>query len=144
MAVEVGEGFGIVGDHGVEVEGLRVGEVGVGHGHGDGGPVGGEPAAKTVGVVARAEVVVAGFGVAFLTVELVALRASVGEGVFAAEGIEIGIKLALNPHTQNRRMRHPRFFHRFMSRPPAWPSKTALVRNGLSALRGETSYRKFH
>ena len=59
VAVEVGEGFGVVGDHGVKVEGLRVGEVGVGDSFGDGGPVGGEPAAKAVGVVARGEVVVA-------------------------------------------------------------------------------------
>jgi hypothetical protein len=30
MTVEVGEGFGVVCDHRVKVEGLRVGEVGVG------------------------------------------------------------------------------------------------------------------
>ena len=48
VAVEVGEGFGVVGDHGVEVEGLRVGEVGVGNGDGCAGPVGAEPAAVAV------------------------------------------------------------------------------------------------
>src|SRR5208337_1263140 len=35
MPVEVGEGFRVVVDHGVEVEGLRVGEVGVGDCDGD-------------------------------------------------------------------------------------------------------------
>src|SRR6266481_2559656 len=93
MAVEVGEGFGVVGDHGIEVERLRVGEVGVGDGRGDGGPVGSEPAAKAVGVVAGAEVVVAGFGVAFLAFELVVvLRAGVGvRGTLATKGIKICI-----------------------------------------------------
>src|SRR5690242_13402882 len=43
VAVEVGERFGVVADHGVEVEGLRVGKVGVGDGNRHGGPVGGEP-----------------------------------------------------------------------------------------------------
>jgi len=66
MTIEVGEGFGVVGNHGVQVQGLRVAEVGVGDGNGYVGPVGAEPAAEAVGVVARAEVVVAGFGVALL------------------------------------------------------------------------------
>jgi hypothetical protein len=88
VTVEVGEGFGVVGDHGVEVEGLRVGEVGVGDGDGDGGPVGAEPAAEAVGVIACAEVVVAGFGIAFLAFEFVVLPASVSVGVLAAVGIE--------------------------------------------------------
>src|SRR5438128_2077316 len=92
MAVEVGEGFGVVGNHRVEIEGLRVGEVGVGDGSGDGGPIGGEPAAEAVGVVAGAEVVVAGFGVALLAFEFVVLRAGVGVGrALAAERIEIGV-----------------------------------------------------
>jgi hypothetical protein len=64
MAGEVGEGFGVVADHGVEIQSLRIGEVGVGNGSWDGGPVGGEPASEAEGVVAGAEVVVAGFGVA--------------------------------------------------------------------------------
>jgi hypothetical protein len=66
MAVEVGERFGVVVNHGVEVEGLRVGEVCVGDGDGNFGPVGGEPAAPAVGVVAGAEIVVAGRPVAAL------------------------------------------------------------------------------
>ena len=45
---------------------MRVGEVGVGDGDGDVGPIGAEPAAEAVGVVARSEIVVSGFGVAFL------------------------------------------------------------------------------
>ena len=92
MAVEVGEGFGVVGNHGVQVEGLRVGEIRIGHRNWDGGPVGGEPAAEAVGVVASAEVVVAGFGVAFLAFKLViVLRASVGVGAFAAVWIKIRV-----------------------------------------------------
>jgi len=90
MAVEVGEGFGVVGDHGIEIEGLRVGEVGVGDRSGDGGPVGGEPAAEAVGVVASAEVVVEGFGVALLALEFVVVSCWAIVGVcraFDAEGI---------------------------------------------------------
>jgi len=75
---EVGEGFGVVGDHGIEIEGLGVGEVGVGDGSGDGGPgkpVCGEPAAKAVGIVAVVEIgrcvcdreaIDSGFGVALI------------------------------------------------------------------------------
>ncbi len=48
MAVKVGEGFGVVGDHGIEVEGLRVSEIRVGDGNRDIGPVGAE-AAKRIG-----------------------------------------------------------------------------------------------
>lgn len=73
MAVEVGEGFGVVAEHGVQIEGLRVGEVGVGDGFWDGGPVGAQPAAEAVGVVSGAEVVVAGFGIAFFAFEFVVL-----------------------------------------------------------------------
>src|SRR5689334_8238025 len=91
MAVEVGEGFGVVGDHRVEVEGLRVGQVGVGDGSGNGGPVGGEPAAEAVGVVAGAEIVVAGFGVAFLSLEFVVLRAGASVRALAAVGVEVGV-----------------------------------------------------
>ena len=90
VPVEVGEGFGIVADHGVEIERLRIGQVGVGHGSGDRGPVGGEPAAEARRVVASAEVVVAGFGVAFLAFEFVILRARVRNDVLTAKGIEVG------------------------------------------------------
>jgi hypothetical protein len=91
VAVEVGGGFGVIGDHGIEIEGLRVGEIGVRDGDGDGGPVGAEPAAKALAVVAGAEFVVPGFGVAFLTLEFVILQAGIGVGMFAAVGIEIGV-----------------------------------------------------
>lgn len=91
MAVEVGEGFRVVGDHGVEVKGLGVGEIRVGDGRGDGGPIGAEPASEAVGVVASAEIVVAGFGVAFLALEFVFLRAGIGVGAFAALGIEVRV-----------------------------------------------------
>jgi hypothetical protein len=71
---------------------LWVGEVGAGDGVGDGGPVGGEPAAEAVGVVAGAEVVVASFGVAFFAFEFVILRAGIDVGsAFAAEGVKIGV-----------------------------------------------------
>jgi hypothetical protein len=72
---------------------LRVGEVGVGDGNGDAGPVGAEPAAETAGVITSAEVVVAGFGVALLAFEFVSVarRAVVGVGVLAAVGIEVGV-----------------------------------------------------
>ena len=91
VAVEVGEGFGVVGDHGVEVESLRVGEVGVGDRNGDRGPVGAEPAAEAIGVVARAEVVVAGFRIAFLALEFVILRKNANVGALAAVRIEIRV-----------------------------------------------------
>ena len=45
---------------------MGIGERGVRYGDGDGRPIGAEPAAKAVGVVARSEIVVSGFGVAFL------------------------------------------------------------------------------
>jgi uncharacterized YccA/Bax inhibitor family protein len=70
---------------------LRVGEIGVGDRNGNVRPVGGEPAAEAAGVIAGAELVVAGFGVAFLAFEFVVLRASVGVSVFAAVGVEIGV-----------------------------------------------------
>jgi len=93
VTLQVGEGFGVVGDHGVEVESLGVGEIGVGDGNGDAGPVGGEPAAEAAGVIAGAEVVVAGFGVAFFAFEFVSVarRTVVGVGVLAAIGIEVGV-----------------------------------------------------
>jgi len=43
------------------------------------------------GIVAGAEVVVAGFGVAFLAFEFVVLRAGIGVGALTAVRIEIGI-----------------------------------------------------
>src|ERR1700678_720862 len=92
MAVEVGEGFWGVADDRVEVEGLGIGEVGVGDGRGSGRPVGGEEAAVGGGVGAGTEIVVVGFGVAFLAHEFVILGAGVGEIVFAAEGVEVGVE----------------------------------------------------
>jgi hypothetical protein len=64
MTIEVGGSFGVVVDHGVKVEGLRVGEGCVGDRLRDGGPVGAEPATEAVGVVAGAEVGNWGGGVA--------------------------------------------------------------------------------
>ena len=91
MAVEVGESFWVVVDHGVEIECLRVGEICVRHWNRDGGPVGGEPAAKGRGVGTRAEIVVAGFRVPFLTLEFVAVAARRGDWTLPSVGIEIAI-----------------------------------------------------
>jgi len=55
------------------------------------GPVGAEPAAETVGVVASTEVVVAGFRVALLALEFVILRAGVCDGALAAVGVEVSV-----------------------------------------------------
>jgi len=91
VAVEVGEGFGVVGDHGVKVEGLRVGEVGVGDRSGDGRPIGAEPAAEAVGVIAGTELVVTGFRVALFALEFIVLRAGVGVGALAAVGVKVSV-----------------------------------------------------
>ena len=65
----------------------------MGDGYGDVGPIGAEPATEAIGIVAGAEVVVAGFGVALFAFELVVVgrRTAVGIGVFAAVGIEVGV-----------------------------------------------------
>jgi len=91
MAVEVGEGLRIVADHRVQIQSLRIAKVCVGHWRGNRRPVGREPAAQARCVVASAEIVVAGFGVAFLSFELVILRAGVGDDALAAVRIEIGV-----------------------------------------------------
>ena len=70
---------------------MRVGDVGVGDGNRDGGPVSGEPAAEAVGVVAGSEIVVAGFGVAFFALEFVVLRTGIGVGQLAAVRIKVGV-----------------------------------------------------
>jgi hypothetical protein len=62
MTIEVGGSFGVVVDHGVQIQRLRISEIGVGDG--EGGPVGAEPTAEAVGVVAGAEVGNWGGGVA--------------------------------------------------------------------------------
>jgi hypothetical protein len=57
VASRIGEVHRIVFDVRVEVKGLRVTEIGVGHGDGNGGPVGRVEASKLRGVVARTEIV---------------------------------------------------------------------------------------
>jgi hypothetical protein len=74
VPVEVGEGFGIVGDHRVEIESLRVGQVGVRDCDWDVRPISAGPAAEAVGVVASAEIVVASFRVAFFVAGLYAIE----------------------------------------------------------------------
>ena len=49
----------------VEVEGLRVGQLGIRDGSMYGGPIGGKPAAQRGREIAGAEVIIAGFRVAF-------------------------------------------------------------------------------
>src|SRR6266568_7395365 len=66
VAVEISKALRVIRHHCVQVQRLRVGEIGVGDGNGDGGPISAEPAAEAVGVVAGVEVVVAGFCVALL------------------------------------------------------------------------------
>ena len=66
MPVEVGEAFGIVGHHGIEIQRLRIRQVGVWDRRGHRRPVRAQPAAEAPGVVARAEVVVERFGIALL------------------------------------------------------------------------------
>jgi len=71
---------------------LRVGEVGIGDRNGDVGPISAEPAAEAVGIIAGAEVVVAGFGVAFLAFELVVILCTgICVRALAAEGIEVRV-----------------------------------------------------
>jgi hypothetical protein len=64
----------------------------VGYRNGYGRPVGRKPTTKTVRVIASAEVVVAGFGIALFTFEFVdILSTAVGVGLLAAEGGEVGV-----------------------------------------------------
>jgi len=88
VAVRVGAGDGVVADVGVEVEGLGVGEVGIGDGFGLVGPVGGHEA-RLIGVVeARAEVDHVIFVVAFLAGEMeqAGVAQAIGVVVFLAPG----------------------------------------------------------
>ena len=74
----------------IEIQRLWIVQVGVGDWGGDGGPVGGEEAAHGGGIVAGAEVVEIGFGVAFFAGEFVG--GEIGGGadgvVLLAEGIQ--------------------------------------------------------
>ena len=92
MAVDVGAGDGVVADVGVEVEGLGVGEVGIGDGFGFVGPVGGKEAAKKRIVVARAEVYEAIFVVAFLAGEVQEAGIALAVGVPAAFAPGAGVE----------------------------------------------------
>src|SRR5262249_19236159 len=70
---------------------LRVSEIGVRNGCQHVEPVGGEPAAEAVRIVTGAEIVVAGFRIAFFTLEFVVLREDVNVGALAAVGVEVSI-----------------------------------------------------
>jgi hypothetical protein len=54
-------------------------------------PVGRHEPAHRGWVVPRIEVIIAGFGIAFFAGQFVILRAVVGDGAFAAEGVEVGV-----------------------------------------------------
>src|SRR5258705_12340224 len=91
MAIEGGEGFGVVGDHSVEVKGLRVAKVSIWDRNGSRGPIRAEPAPETVGIVASAKVVVAGFRVSLFSFEFVILRATISVGMLTPEGVKVGV-----------------------------------------------------
>jgi hypothetical protein len=91
MAGRIAIVHGIVLDVCVEVQGLRVAQIGVRHGGGDGRPVGGLKPPETRGVVTRFEIVETSLRVALLAGEFVVLRAGVDGHMLAAEGVEVGI-----------------------------------------------------
>jgi hypothetical protein len=97
VAVEVGEAFGIVAHHRVQIQRLRIRQVRVGNWFRHRRPVRAQPAAKAPGVIARAEVVVLRLRVAFLALELVGIRASVDVRAFAAVSSYAGFQIFPNP-----------------------------------------------
>lgn len=73
---------------------MRASEVGVRDGNGNRGPIGGEPAAEAVGVVASAKVVVPCLGIPLFALEFVIVGGGAVAGVgsaLAAKGIEVGV-----------------------------------------------------
>ena len=90
MSIGVNNSERIVSCVPIHIKALRISEFGVGDWGGDGGPVGGEEAAHRGGIVAGAEVVEIGFGVAFFAGEFVG--GEIGGGadgvVLLAEGIQ--------------------------------------------------------
>ena len=67
---------------------MGITEVGVGDEDGRGGPIGGREAAELGVVVACAEIVEAGFGVALFTSEFVSVAGGGRVGAFATAGVE--------------------------------------------------------
>src|SRR2546430_17096772 len=79
----------------VQIQRLWVAELGVGNSGGGGGPVGDGEASEEGRVVAGAELVEAGFAVAFFAGEFVVVAdAAVAEHALAAKGIVIGLFFA--------------------------------------------------
>ena len=70
---------------------MRIGEIGIRHGRGDGGPGGRSPAAEGWGIVAGAEVVVTGFAVAYFAFEFIRRRTGSGVRALSAEGVEVSV-----------------------------------------------------
>jgi len=83
MTIKVGESLGVVAHHGVQIQRLRIGEIGIGDRNRRGGPVRAEPTAKARGIKARSKIIVSGFRVAFLAgeVQRTGVRAGAGEPV---------------------------------------------------------------
>jgi hypothetical protein len=91
VAVSVHESFRIVFHRLVQVWRLRIGEIGIRDGRGDGAPIGRSPAAEGWGIVAGAEVVVTGFAVAYFAFEFIRRRTSGGVRALSAEGLEVSV-----------------------------------------------------
>ena len=92
MTIYVGAGDGVVADVGIEIEGLGVGEVGIGDGFGFFCPVGGHEAGLIGVVEARAEVDEAIFVVAFLAGEVQEAGIALAVGIPAAFAPGVGVK----------------------------------------------------
>ena len=90
MSVQIREGSGLA-DHSVEVQSLRIGQVShQAQAPGIADQSSGEPAAEAGGVVAGAEIVVVGIGVALLAFEFVVWGTAYGYVALAAVGVEVG------------------------------------------------------
>src|SRR6185312_4439791 len=96
VPVGVGQSCRIIAGIAVQVERLRVAEIGVGYGIRGGVPVGAEEAAEIALVEAGAEVVERAFGIAVLAGELVGLGALVAAAHLGAKG-RVG-EHGLHPH----------------------------------------------
>src|SRR4051812_16441174 len=94
MTVGIGAGDRVVFYVAVQIQGLRDSHLRIRNGHRYRCPVGGHEAHEGVGVVASAEVVEVGLGVALLAGELVLVAGGVGDDDdFAAVGHVVGLGL---------------------------------------------------
>jgi len=91
VAIQIRETLRVIADHGVEIQRLRVREIGVRDWRWRGGPISGKQSTQARRIVARAEVVVVRFGVALLAFEFVILSATAIDVAFTAERIKIRV-----------------------------------------------------